>query len=64
MQENGGTKTLTLAILPICLYLVIAPVWYPAIAARMYDNARLLQLGVLALVVLSLLLPAARSAVA
>jgi len=52
MQENGRSKTLTLAILPICLYLVIAPVWYPAIAARMYDNARLLQLGVIALVVL------------
>ena len=64
MQENGRSKTLTLAILPICLYLVIAPVWYPAIAARMYDNARLLQLCVLALVVLSLLLPAVRSAVA
>ncbi len=64
MQESSRSKALTLAILPICLYLVIAPVWYPAIAARMYDNARLLQLGVLALVVLSLLLPAVRGAVA
>lgn len=64
MQESGRSKALTLAILPICLYLVIAPVWYPAIAARMYDNARLLQLGVLVLVVLSLLVPAARGAVA
>ncbi len=64
MQESSLSKALTLAILPICLYLVIAPVWYPAIAARMYDNARLLQLGVLALVVLSLLLPAVRGAVA
>jgi O-antigen ligase len=63
LQENSRSKALTLAILPVCLYLVIAPVWYPAIAARMYDNARLLQLGVLALVVLSLLLPAVRSAV-
>jgi hypothetical protein len=64
MQESSRSKALTLAILPICLYLVIAPVWYPAIAARMYDNARLLELGVLALVVLSLLLPAVRGAVA
>ena len=64
MQESSRSKALTLAILPICLYLVIAPVWYPAVAARMYDNARLLQLGVLALVVLSLLLPAVRGAVA
>jgi len=64
LQESSRSKALTLAILPVCLYLVIAPVWYPAIAARMYDNARLLQLGVLALVVLSLLLPAVRSAVA
>ncbi len=63
MQESSRSKALTLAILPVCLYLVIAPVWYPAIAARMYDNARLLQLGVLALAVLSLLLPAIRGAV-
>ena len=64
MQESPRSKALTLAILPICLYLVIAPVWYPAIAARMYDNARLLQLGVLAMVMLSLALPAIRNAVA
>ncbi|MGQ0578691.1 MAG: O-antigen ligase family protein [Betaproteobacteria bacterium] len=64
IEESSPSKALTLAILPICLYLAIAPVWYPAIAPRMYDNARLLQLGVLALVVLSLLLPAVRNAVA
>jgi putative inorganic carbon (HCO3(-)) transporter len=64
MQESSRSKVLKLAILPMCLYFVIAPVWYPAIAARMYDNARLLQLGVLALAVLSLLLPAVRGAVA
>jgi len=63
MQQSSRSKALTLAILPICLYLIIAPVWYPAIAPRMYDNARLLQLGVLALAVLSLLLPAVRGAV-
>ena len=63
MQESSRSKALTLAILPVCLYLVIAPVWYPAIMARMYDNARLLQLGVLALAVLSLFLPAVRGAV-
>ena len=55
---------LTLAIVPVCLYLVIAPAWYPPIAARMYDNARLLQLGVLALVVMSVLLPVVRGALA
>jgi O-antigen ligase len=64
MHENPLRKALTLAILPICLYLVLAPVWYPPIAARMYDNARLLQLGALALVVLLLVLPAIRNAVA
>jgi len=64
MHESSRSKALTLAILPVCLYLAIAPVWYPAIAARMYDNARLLQLGALALVVLSLLLPAVRDVVA
>ncbi len=64
VQGTSPGKALTFAILPVCLYLVIAPVWYPAIAPRMYDNARLLQLGVLALVVVSLLLPAVRGAVA
>ena len=64
MQEITRSQALTLAILPICLYLVMAPVWYPPIAARMYDNARLLQLGALALVVLSLAVPAVRNAVA
>ena len=63
MEESSRSKALTLAILPVCLYLIVAPVWYPAIVARMYDNARLLQLVVLALVVLSLLLPAIRSLV-
>lgn len=64
MQDSSRSKALTLAILPLCLYLVVAPVWYPAIAPRMYDNARLLQLGVLALVMLSLLLTAVRGAAA
>lgn len=64
MQESNRSKALTLAILPICLYLIMAPVWYPKIAVRMYDNARLLQLGVLALLTLSLLLPVVRGAVA
>ena len=64
MQESSKSAALTLAILPICLYLVMAPVWYPPIAARMYDNARLLQLGVLALVVSFLVLAAVRNAVA
>ena len=63
MQQPTRSKALALAILPVCLYLVIAPVWYPAIAARMYDNARLLQVGCLALVGLSLLLPAVRGAI-
>src|SRR6185436_1887741 len=63
MEESTRSKALTLAILPICLYLVIAPVWFPALAARMYDNARLLQLGVLALVVLLLLLPGVPNAI-
>ncbi|HWH49229.1 MAG TPA: O-antigen ligase family protein [Burkholderiales bacterium] len=63
MEESTRSKALTLAILPICLYLVIAPVWFPALAARMYDNARLLQLGVLALVVLLLSLRGVRNGV-
>jgi len=64
MRNNDQSQSLKLPLTLICFYLIFSPVWFPAIAARMYDNARLLQLGVLALVVLSLLLPAVRGAVA
>jgi O-antigen ligase len=39
----------------IGLYLIFSPVWLPAIAPRMYDNARILELFVLCFASLSLL---------
>ncbi len=29
----------------VCVYLMLSPVWYPKLAPRMYDNARLLELA-------------------
>ncbi|MGH8244905.1 MAG: O-antigen ligase family protein [Gammaproteobacteria bacterium] len=31
----------------VCLYLTLAPVWYPRLAPRIYDNARLLEFALL-----------------
>ena len=47
-----------LPLVLLCLYLLFSPVWYPAAAPRMYDNARSLQLVLLVAVALLTLLPA------
>jgi putative inorganic carbon (hco3(-)) transporter len=41
----------------LCLYLMFSPVWVPRLAPSAYDNARSLQLGLLALFSLSLVIP-------
>lgn len=64
MQINSEDRVLIFPVLLVCLYLVVAPVWYPPIAPRMYDNARLLQLALLGLLGLSMLLPSIRAVVA
>lgn len=64
MQINFEDRVLILPVLLVCLYLVVAPVWYPSIAPRMYDNARLLQLALLGMLGLSMLLPPIRAVVA
>lgn len=46
------------------LYLFVSPAWAPAMAPRMYDNARLLQLFVLVGASAALILAATRSAIA
>lgn len=53
-----------LPLVLLCLYLLFSPVWYPAAAPRMYDNARSLQLGLLVAVALLTLLPAVGGALA
>lgn len=55
--EGGHAFSLALAI--VCLYLILSPVWAPAIAPLLYDGSRYLELCALAL----LLIPFARSAV-
>src|SRR5258708_11864850 len=50
-----------IALLPslvaVCLYLMFSAVWIPGLAPRFYDDARCLELILLALVVLQLFLP-------
>lgn len=64
MQDSFKERVRQFPVVLVGFYLVLAPVWYPQIAPRMYDNARLLQLGLLGLLGLSLLLPVARGTVA
>ncbi|HXU15590.1 MAG TPA: hypothetical protein VN708_10725, partial [Terriglobales bacterium] len=45
------------ALAAVCLYLMFAPVWVPGLTPRIYDDARCLELILLALVVVQLLLP-------
>ncbi|MGH8677109.1 MAG: O-antigen ligase family protein, partial [Burkholderiales bacterium] len=53
-HENAYPHKAALVI--VCLYLIFAPVWGPGISPRLYDDARYLELGLLALVVVQLLL--------
>jgi O-antigen ligase len=46
------------------VYLLLSPIWAPAVAPRMYDNARLLQLFVLVGAALALISAPVRSAIA
>lgn len=64
MQIHWPHRVLSFPLLLVSLYLIVSPVWYPPIAPRMYDNARLLQLGLLALLGSCMLLPGIRGAVA
>jgi O-antigen ligase len=50
--------TFTLPLFCVCLYLTLASVWMPGIATRLYDEARYVELGMLALLVVQLLRPA------
>jgi O-antigen ligase len=45
--RSPTASVLHLVVLPIALYLACSPIWYPALAARMYDNARIFQLWLL-----------------
>ncbi len=51
------TAALGLPIFFVCLYLALAPVWAPGITTFRYDNARWLQIGLLAVLTLLLALP-------
>ena len=41
----------------VCFYLIFSPVWTPGLAPRLYDDARCLELILLAFVVVQLMLP-------
>ena len=51
------------ALAAVCLYLTFAPVWVPGLTPRLYDDARCLELILLAVVVVQLLLPPFAAAV-
>ena len=51
------------ALAVVCLYLMFSPVWNPGLAPRYYDDARCLELILLALVVLQMILPPVADAV-
>lgn len=64
-QENkpqGIEEHLALSamMVAVCSYLMFAPVWFPQITGRIYDNARVLQLFLVVLLVPLSLLPDAR----
>ena len=53
-------------VVPLALvgfYLMFAPVWAPLITSRVYDDARYMQLGLLAVMVVFLALPRIRDGV-
>lgn len=51
------------ALAAVCLYLIFSPVWIPGLTPRIYDDARCLELILLAVVVVQLLLPSFADAV-
>lgn len=51
------------ALVAVCFYLMFSPVWAPGLAPRLYDDARCLELIVLASVVAQLILPPVADAV-
>jgi O-antigen ligase len=52
-----------IALALVSFYLMFAPVWAPLISSRVYDDARYLQLGLLAVMVALLALPRIRDSV-
>ena len=65
LARSGGTASAIHAV-PLALisfYLMFAPVWAPRLTSRDYDDARYMQLGLLAVMVVFLALPRIRDGV-
>ena len=59
LQRSGGMAS-AMHVVPLVLvsfYLMFAPVWAPLVTTRVYDDARYMQLGLLAVMVVFLALP-------
>jgi O-antigen ligase len=56
-RVSDKTPALGMGLAAVCLYLIFSPVWMPDIAPRQFDNARYLQLGLLAVIPLLMLNP-------
>ncbi|MEO8166294.1 MAG: O-antigen ligase family protein, partial [Betaproteobacteria bacterium] len=63
LRPFEGCHAFSLPLAIIGLYLILAPVWAPGFAPRLYDDARYFQLAVLALLFLCLVIPNIRLAV-
>lgn len=62
LRFDGGHSPFFLSLACVCCYLVLAAVWMPGLAPRLYDDARYLELGMLAFVMLQLCRPAVSGA--
>lgn len=60
----GAVPIISAIPVALCLYLILAPVWLPSIAPRMYDNARILELATLCLLSVFALVPPVSRAIA
>jgi O-antigen ligase len=58
VRLNSGHALFTPALAGIGFYLIVAAVWMPGLAPRLYDDARYVELGMLAFVMFQLCRPA------
>ncbi|HEX7811990.1 MAG TPA: O-antigen ligase family protein [Burkholderiales bacterium] len=64
-ESSGAGRCLSLSLMMAALgcYLMFSPIWIPSLTARMYDNARVLELILLILLVPLSLAPCARETI-
>jgi len=61
LQGIEEHPVLSAMMMAVCCYLMFAPIWFPQVTGRIYDNARVLQLALVVLLVPLSLFPHART---